>query len=127
MLVKAAGLGADDAVLQYWVAAISSIFVTRSRNLGGKEAAGILDTGIEFARKAVALDPEYSSAFAFLSVLYAQRADRADSVGEREQFVRLSEAAAGDVVRSGNRPPRPNDQFSRPSPPAAPILPTIAR
>jgi tetratricopeptide (TPR) repeat protein len=127
MLRKSAGLGSDDPVLQYWVAAVNSIFVTRSKSLERKEAADILDEGIEFGRKAVMLDPEYSSAMAYLRVLYAQRADRADSPAERERFANLSEAAAQDVLRSGNRPPRPNDQFSRPSPPAAPSLPVVSR
>lgn len=127
MLVKSANLGSNDPVLQYWVGAVNSTFVTRSKGLGGKEASDILDEGIEYARKAIALDPAYSSAMAYLSVLYAQRADRADSANERRRFLELSEAAAQDVLRSGNRPPRPNDQFSRPSPPAAPSLPVAAR
>jgi ankyrin repeat protein len=127
LLRRSAELDPNDAQRHYWVAATNSIFASRATKLPESESAIILNEGIEHARKAIALDPTFSSAMAYLSILYRQRADRAADMGERSRFLALSQAAAEDVVKSGNRPPRPNDQFSRPSAPPPPELPSIAR
>lgn len=123
LLRKSAELDPNDAQRHYWVAATNSIFVSRATGLSLTESAAILNEGIDHARKAIALDSTYSSAMAYLSVLYRQRAERASDSEERSRFLTLSRAAAQDVVKSGSRPPRPNDQFSRPSAPGPPELP----
>jgi ankyrin repeat protein len=127
LLRRSADLDPNDAQRHYWVAATNSIFASRATGLTETESAAILNEGIDHARKAIAVDPTYSSAMAYLSLLYKQRADRAFDIGERSRFLMLSQAAADDVVKSGNRPPPPNDQFSRPAAPPPPELPPIAQ
>lgn len=122
LLKKAAALDAKDPVRHYWIAATSWKFASGARTTSNAEISAILDDGIEHARKAIELDPMYSSAMGFLSLLYRARADRTLDVMERTRFLKLSDIAAEDVVKSGNRPPRPNDQFSRPAAPPPPQL-----
>lgn len=121
-LKKSASLDDGDPVRHYWVAAAAWEFASRANAGSNTEISAILDTGIEHARKAIELDPEYSSAMGYLSLLYKARSDRTLDVTERSRFLDLSRTAAEDVVKFGNRPPRPSDQFSRPSAPPPPQL-----
>jgi hypothetical protein len=75
--------------------------------------AAILDEGIQHARKAIELDPQFADAMDHLSVLYLRKGEQA-----------LADAARQDAQRTrqrlGNRPSRFNDQFSRPALPPPP-------
>jgi len=121
-LKKAVALDAKDPVRHYWLSAASWKFASGAKTASNAEISAILDEGIEHARKAIELDPKYSSAMAYLSLLYRARADRTLDAAERTRLLKLSNTASEDMVKSGNRPPRPNDQFSRPSAPPPPQL-----
>jgi hypothetical protein len=121
-LKKAVALDDQDPVRHYWIAATSWKFASGAKIASNAEVLAILDDGIEHARKAIELDPMYSSAMAYLSLLYQARAERTLDVTERTRFLKLSNTADDDVMKSGNRPPRPNDQFSRPAAPPPPQL-----
>jgi Tfp pilus assembly protein PilF len=73
----------------------------------------ILNEGIEHAKKAIELDPQFADAMDYLSILYRKKGDNA-----------LADAANRDAERirqrRGNKPSRFNDQFSRPALPASP-------
>jgi hypothetical protein len=102
------------------------LFVARAKGLSDAEAAKIVDQGIEYARKTIALDPLDSFAMTYLSFLYEQREARESDTTERARWRDLAERAARDALKS-NRPPRPNDQFSRPAAPPASALPPASR
>jgi hypothetical protein len=121
-LKKAAALDAGDPVRHYWIAATGWKFASAAKTASNAEILAILDDGIEHARKAIELDPMYSSAMAYLSLLYQARAAVTLDATERTRFLKLSDTAAEDVMKSGDRPPRPNDQFSRPAAPPPPQL-----
>jgi hypothetical protein len=95
------------------MAALSSIFVSRGKEAPAAEVAAILDQGIEHARKAIELDPEFADAMDHLSILQRRKGESA-----------AADAAAGNASRirqrRGNRPSRFNDQFTRPAVPPAP-------
>ena len=126
-LKKAVTIDAKAADRHYWIAATNWMFASRAKNASPAEIAAILDEGVEHARKAIELDPVYSAAMGYLSLLYRQQAETAPNGKERTRFLKLAETAAQDVLKSGNRPPRPNDQFSRPAAPPPPQLEPIPR
>jgi hypothetical protein len=122
-LKKSVDLDAKDPDRHYWIAATSSIFVSTAKGVSLVDTAAILDDGIQHARKAIELDPQFADAMDHLSALYRRKADVISS--ERNQLVRLADAAHQDAVRVrarlGNRPSRFSDQFSRPALPPGPI------
>jgi ankyrin repeat protein len=124
LLKRSADLSPNDPDRHYWVAAINSIFVTAGRASSVAETAAILDDGIQHAKQAIQLDPQFADAMDHMSVLYRRKSELIAS--ERDQLVRLADAAHQDAVRTrarlGNRPSRFNDQFSRPALPPPPAL-----
>jgi ankyrin repeat protein len=114
-LKKSVELDAKDPDRHYWMAALSSIFSSRGKGGSASETAAIVDQGIEHAKKAIELDPEFADAMDHLSVLYRRKGDTAaaDAAHSGAERIRL---------RRGNRPSRFNDQFSRPAVPPAPKL-----
>jgi ankyrin repeat protein len=114
-LKKSADLDPKDADRQYWMAAVGSIFASRGKGVTAGEMTAIVDQGIEHAKKAIELDPEFADAFDHLSVLYRQKGEDAAADTAHANAVRIRE-------RRGNRPSRFNDQFSRPAVPPAPKI-----
>jgi len=115
LLRKSADLDPKDPDRQYWLAAMSSIFITRGKGAATAEITAIVEEGILRAEKAIELDPEFSDALDHLSVLYRRKGDgtAADAAHSKAERIRQ---------QRGNRPSRFNDQFSRPAVPAAPKL-----
>ena len=122
-LKKSVDLDAKDPDRHYWIAAASSIFASNGKGASVVDSAAILEDGIQHAKRAIELDPQFADAMDHLSVLYRRRADLISS--ERNQLVRMADAARQDAVRVrarlGNRPSRFSDQFSRPALPPAPL------
>ena len=114
-LKKSVELDPKDPDRQYWMAAVSSIFASRGTGAATVETQSIVDQGIEHARKAIELDPEFADAMDHLSVLYRRKGDNAAAGAMHADAVRIRE-------RRGNRPSRFNDQFSRPAVPPAPVF-----
>jgi ankyrin repeat protein len=106
LLVKATALDPKDPDRHCWIAAIDAIYASPGMD-------SILDEGIEHAKKAIELDPQFVEAMDYLSILYRKKGNDA-----------LATAATRDAegIRNGrgNRPSRFNDQFSRPALPSAP-------
>lgn len=124
LLKKSVDLDAKDPDRHYWIAAISSIFASAGKGASTADIAAILDQGIQHARIALELDPQFAAAMDHLSVLYRRKAERVLTPADRDPLVTMADAAHqnADRIRQrlGNRPSRFSDQFSRPSVPAAP-------
>ncbi len=108
LLKKSAELDSRDPDRHYWIAAVSSMFASRSKVASAAELASIINDGIDHARKAIALDPEFADAMDHLSVVYQRKGDKAAADLVHADAVRIRE-------RRSNRPSRFNDQFSRPA------------
>jgi ankyrin repeat protein len=119
---KAVDLDAKDPDRHYWIAAISLAFVLTGKGASIVDTAMMLDDGILHAKKAIELDPQFADAMDQLSGLYRRKGVLMAS--DRPQLDKLSAAAHQDAQRArqrtGNRPSRFNDQFSRPALPPAP-------
>src|SRR5262249_14126881 len=122
LLKRSADLDPKDPDRHYWIAATSSIFVSSGKGATETETAAILEEGIQHARAAIELDPQFADAMDHLSVLYRRKAALAPA--DRDELVRRAEASHQDAIRirqrRGNRPSRFSDQFSRPAVPPAP-------
>jgi ankyrin repeat protein len=112
-LKKSADLDPKDPDRHYWLAAISSMFVSNGTGASPDNISEILEQGIQHANKAIELDPQFADAMDHLSALYHRKAD-----------VKMADAAHQNAMRIReklrNRPSRFNDQFSRPAVPPAP-------
>jgi ankyrin repeat protein len=106
LLKKSVALDSKDPDRHYWIAAIDSIFAT-------SEMGAILDEGIEHAKKAIELDPQFADAVDYLSVLYRKKGENALADAARQDAARIRQ-------QRGNRPSRFSDQFSRPALPPPP-------
>jgi tetratricopeptide (TPR) repeat protein len=106
LLTKSAALDPKDPDRHYWIAAIDAIFAT-------PEMPSILDEGIEHAKQAIGLDPQFADAMDYLSLLYRKKGDKARADAARQDAASIRE-------RRGNRPSRFSDQFSRPALPPPP-------
>jgi len=110
LLKKSVDLDPKDPDRQYWMAAVNSVFASNGKGASAAELAAIVDQGIEHAKKAIELDPEFADAMDHLSVLYRRKGDTAAADTARANAVRIR-------TRRDNRPSRFNDQFSRPAVP----------
>lgn len=113
LLKKSADLDPKDPDRYYWIAAVSSIFLSTGKGAPATDIAGILDQGIQHAKRAIELDPQFADAMDHLSVLYRRKGEDALADAARQDALRIR-------ARLGNRPSRFNDQFSRPAVPPPP-------
>jgi tetratricopeptide (TPR) repeat protein len=129
LLKKSVDLDPKDPDRHYWLAAISSIFASAGKAASVLDTATILEEGIQHAKKAIELDPQFADAMDHLSVLYRRKAEIISS--ERAQLVKMADTAHQDALRVrqrlGNRPSRFNDQFSRPALPPPPNIQALIR
>jgi tetratricopeptide (TPR) repeat protein len=114
-LGKAAELDSKDPDRHYWIAAVSSIFVSRGKGGSPSDIAAAVNEGILHAQKAIELDPEFGDAMDHLSVLYRRKGDTAAADAAHRDAERIR-------TRRGNKPSRFNDQFSRPAVPPPPMF-----
>src|SRR5262249_48814987 len=68
LLTKAAALDPKDPDRHCWIAAINSVFASAGMD-------SILDEGIEHAKKAIELDPQFVEAMDYLRILYQKKGD----------------------------------------------------
>jgi ankyrin repeat protein len=115
LLKKAVELDPKDPDRHYWMAAASSIFGSTGKGASAAETTQIVNEGIEHAKKAIELDPEFADAMDHLSVLYRRKGETGPAFDAHTNAMRIRE-------RRGNRPSRFNDQFSRPAVPPPPKL-----
>jgi len=120
-LKQSVDLDPKDPDRHYWIAATNSIFAFQGTGASGADIAVILDQGIEHARKAIDLDPQFADAMDYLSVLYRLKAEHAANT-DKGQLIKMAGSFEQDAARIrarlGNRPSRFNDQFSRPAVPS---------
>jgi serine/threonine-protein phosphatase 6 regulatory ankyrin repeat subunit B len=113
-------LDPNDADRHYWIASVNWTFASRETGAATDEYRSIVDEGIDHAAAAIALDPWYDDAYAYLDLLYRLKADLAGTPAERNRFLELAETAGRDAGRvrqeRDGRLTRPDDQFSRPAP-----------
>ena len=126
LLAQSADLDPKDPDRHYWIAAVSSIFASRQNGAPVADIAAILDQGIEHAKKAIELDPQFADGMDHLSVLYRLKSERTGSSAEKDQLEKLADSVHQDALRIraqlGGRPSRFRDQFSRPALPPAPKM-----
>jgi ankyrin repeat protein len=119
-LKRSVELDPDDADRHYWVASINWMFLSEGTGASAAERRSILEEGIEHAVKAIALDPWFDDAVAYLELLYRLKAEAVDTPAERNRLLDLAGATSREAVRireeRGGRLTRPDDQFSRPAP-----------
>jgi tetratricopeptide (TPR) repeat protein len=121
-LKRSVDLDPKDPDRHCWIAAIAAVFSSTGKGASIVETAAMLEDGILHAKKAIELDPQFADAMDQLSSLYRRKAVLMAS--ERTQLEKLADTARQDAQRvrqrTGNRPSRFNDQFSRPALPPAP-------
>ena len=122
LLQKSADMDPKDPDRHYWLAAITSSFLSAARPPSALETVTMLDEGIQHAKRAIELDPQFADAQDHLSVLYTKKSEIMASEGP--QLTKLADTAHADAMkirgRLKNRPSRFSDQFSRPALPPAP-------
>jgi ankyrin repeat protein len=119
LLKKSVDLDPKDPDRHCWIAATAAIFATTAKGASASETAAIVDQGIQHARRAIELDPQFADAMDHLSLLYRRKAEQMKTTAERDELRKMADATQSDAgrirERLGNKPSRFNDQFSRPA------------
>jgi len=103
LLQKAADMDPKDPDRQYWLAAITSSFLSAARPSSVLETVTILDDGIQHAKKAIELDPQFADALDHLSALYRKKSEIMAS--DRPQLTKLADTAHADAMKIRDRVP----------------------
>jgi tetratricopeptide (TPR) repeat protein len=63
----------------------------------------VIDEGIDALNRALKLRPDYDDAMAYLSLLYRQKADTAETIGERNAMIKRADALMDQVKKIKQR------------------------
>ena len=86
-----------------------------------------VEDGISDLNRAIAIDPEYADAMAYLNLLYRERADLQDTRADYKRDIETADEFVGKMLRARKRQPENSAWAPAPPPPPPPPAPGAER